>query len=129
TIGGDGTGKGVEDIRLDFSDLQRHGIFRDIPMRYRYDDRHDRLIAIDSVSVLQNSSRGQWEKQKSGSNLRLKIGDASRTVSGAQRYTISYRVSGALNPFEDHDELFLNVTCNGWSVPIEEASAAVAGPA
>src|SRR5437016_3574393 len=84
TINSDGTVKVVEDLRVDFGNLERHGIFRDIPVRYRYDDKHDRSITVDSVSVLQNSNPGRWEEQNLGSTLRLKIGDASRTVSGAQ---------------------------------------------
>src|SRR5438874_10030195 len=59
TINSDGTVKVVEDLRVDFGNLERHGIFRDIPVRYRYDDKHDRLITVDSVTVLENSNRSE----------------------------------------------------------------------
>jgi hypothetical protein len=39
-IAADSTLTVKEDIRVDFGALQRHGIFRTIPLRYRYDDSH-----------------------------------------------------------------------------------------
>ncbi|TMF53686.1 MAG: DUF2207 domain-containing protein, partial [Chloroflexi bacterium] len=35
-----------EDIRVDFGAMQKHGIFRTIPIRYRYDDTHDRYYEL-----------------------------------------------------------------------------------
>src|SRR4030095_7266403 len=61
-------------------------------------------------------------------NMRIKIGDPDKLVTGPQRYVISYTVHDGLNPFPDHDELFWNVTGNDWHVPIERASATVVVP-
>src|SRR5206468_3047611 len=58
-------------------------------------------------------------------NMRIRIGDPDKLVSGQQRYAISYTVHDGLNPFPDHDELFWNVTGNEWPVSIERASATV----
>ena len=38
----------------------------------------------------------------------LRIGDPDRTVTGRQVYDIDYTVDGALNAFDDHDELYWN---------------------
>ena len=46
-----GTVEVNEDIRVDFGTLQRHGIFRDMPVRYKYDDDNDRLIGVGNVTV------------------------------------------------------------------------------
>jgi len=115
-ISSDGAVKVAEEIQVDFGGLQKHGIFRDIPIRYKYDDKHDRLITVDSVTVQQNGGRARWDEQRSGANLRLKIGDPNQTISGRQHYTIAYRMTGALNPFDDHDELYMNVTGDRKSV-------------
>jgi hypothetical protein len=64
-----------------------------------------------------------------GPNLRIRIGDPDRTVSGPQSYRIAYTVRGALNAFEDHDELYWNVNGADWSVPSESVSARLVVPA
>src|SRR5690242_8016359 len=40
-----------EDITVDFGSLQKHGIFRTIPIQYRYNDTQDRYYNIDVSSV------------------------------------------------------------------------------
>jgi len=58
--------------------------------------------------------------------LEIRIGDAKRYVDGTRTYLITYRVDNAVLFFNDHDELYWNVTGNYWKAPIEEASAEVA---
>src|SRR5207237_10164467 len=41
----------VEDVHVDFGSLQKHGIFRHIPVRYSYDSRNDRYYALTVVSL------------------------------------------------------------------------------
>ena len=45
----------TEDIRVDFGMLQKHGIFRTIPLRYRYDDTRDRYYELSVLSVTDGS--------------------------------------------------------------------------
>ena len=124
----DGSFNVREDIAVDFGALERHGIFRDMPVEYHYDDKNNRLIDVSEVSVTDGSAAIPFETSDSRPNMRIKIGDPDRVVSGPQRYLISYTVHGGLNPFADHDELFWNVTGNDWPVPVERASATVVGP-
>ncbi|HTN78046.1 MAG TPA: DUF2207 domain-containing protein, partial [Acidimicrobiales bacterium] len=49
--------------------------------------------------------------------------------TGQHTYTISYDVAGALNHFDDHDELFWNAIGTEWDVPIEHGEAIVSAPA
>src|SRR5437899_4765936 len=51
TIASSSTLTVTEDIYVDFGSLQKHGIFRTIPLRYRYDDSHDRYYKLEVVSV------------------------------------------------------------------------------
>ena len=53
----------------------------------------------------------------------------TRLITGAHTYRITYRLRGAINHFADHDELYLNVTGNGWAVPIDEVARDRDGPA
>jgi uncharacterized membrane protein len=53
------------------------------------------------------------------------MGDAKRYVKGHQTYVITYEVENVILFFNDHDELYWNVTGNDWRAPIKEASAIV----
>jgi uncharacterized protein (TIGR04222 family) len=120
----------IETIDYDFGPESRHGIFRDIPNRLRYDDRYDRVFPIHVISV--KGSEGTPDKYKtssSGGELHIKIGDPNRTITGRHTYTIAYRVRGALNGFAEHDELYWNAIGASWAVPIDAATVKVATPA
>ncbi len=58
---------------------------------------------------------------RTGNVIRVRIGDAERYVSGLQTYEITYRVQNAILFFDDHDELYWNVTGNDWNAPIKKA--------
>jgi len=128
----------TETIVYDFGDLafDRHGIFRDIPVRFDYAPKKntDRVYEIDVVSV--EGSEGTPDEYttsefKNGSVgfFQIKIGDADTTIEGEHTYEIVYRVKGALNGFEDHDELYWNAIGDQWATIIDRAVATVDAPA
>ncbi|HSK26911.1 MAG TPA: DUF2207 domain-containing protein [Jiangellales bacterium] len=107
-----------------------HGIRRAIPYLYRYDDTHDREVELGTVSV--SSSTGapvQLEATRQDGELRLRIGDPDRLISGTQVYEIGYTVDGVLNARADHDELAWNGVGDAWETPIEQATITVTAPA
>jgi uncharacterized membrane protein YgcG len=124
----DGSLRIVETILLDFGGQQKHGIYRDIPVVYRYDDQNDRTYDLSVDSVTDRNGQAQpYNVSTQGANLRIQIGDANRLITGPQSYRISYRVRGALNSFADHDELYWNV--NGvWPVRTVRTTATVTLP-
>jgi uncharacterized membrane protein YgcG len=128
-INQDGTVDVVEDIRVDFGPLQKHGILRDIPVEYEYDADNNRRIDLDVISVDDGGRPVQYETTKHGAVLNLRIGDPDVLVSGPQRYRITYRILAGLNPQASWDELYWNVTGNDWPVRIQNASAIVTAPA
>jgi len=120
----------TERIDYDFGYASRHGIFRDIPDRLEWDETYDRVYPIDILSV--EGSAGtpdRYEEEREGSLLRIRIGDPDRTITGRHAYTIVYRVEGALNAFDDHDELYWNAIGDAWDVPIERSRVDVSAPA
>ena len=129
TIRPDGSLAILESIDVDFGGLQKHGIFRDIPTRYQYDDTNDRLYRLAVQSITDASGRAVTYQVTAGDVTEIKIGDANRTVSGKQSYRIRYTVAGALNAFADHDELYWNVNGDQWGVPTKVATASVTVPA
>ena len=125
----DGSIMVTEQIAYDFGVEQRHGIFRDIPVRFRYNGSYDRIYGLDVWSVQSPDAPGQYTVDSNGSSVRIKIGDPDQTITGKHSYTITYVVTGGLNGFADHDELYWNAVGNQWDVPIDRASVQVAAPA
>ena len=118
----------VETLLVDFRGLQKHGIFRDIPIVYDYDRQHRRIYNLNVRSVADASGRArQYATAQEGSFLRIKIGDPNATISGTQSYVISYAVWGTPNSFRDHDELFWNAS-GSWPVAMNDVSVAVTLP-
>src|ERR1700687_3618039 len=100
-----------------------------MPVRYVYDDHHDRRIDVTNTDVRDSVGNPvRFGTSSSGPNLRITIGNPDVLVSGRQEYKISYLLTGALNPFADHDEFYWNVTGNGWEAPIDAAGALVKTP-
>lgn len=120
----------TEAIDVDFGGLQKHGILRTIPVRYQWDDTHLRVYQLQVRSVTDGSGKGvPYETSDQGASKVIKIGDANRTVSGRQTYRITYDVSGAMNAFPAHDELFWNVNGGLWDVRAQAVTATVHAPA
>ena len=126
----------IERIEVDFDGLERHGIYRTIPVAYK------RLVAPDvpiPAGRVRFSLRVRGVTDRAGSPIpyevsgsqekEIKIGDPDRTVSGPQTYIIDYALSGGLGFFEEFDELYWQVTSTNWPVTIESASATVLLPA
>jgi uncharacterized membrane protein YgcG len=117
-----------DDIKVDFGSLQKHGIFRTIPLRYRYDDSRDRYYTLEVVAVTNGVRPIPYTATIQSDNEVIQIGDPNFLVTGANRYVITYTVEGALNSFADHDELFWNVDGALWPVPKREVTATVVMP-
>ena len=129
TVATDSTLTVTEDIRVDFGSLQKHGVFRTIPLRYRYDDSRDRYYRLQVKSVTDGSKALIHSDSIDHDNQVIMVGDPNRVVSGANRYVITYTVQGAMNSFADHDELFWNADGALWPVAKRSVTATVNLPA
>lgn len=104
----------------------RHGIYREIPFKYR--DEFGKTITTPTtiLSVMDGSGKSwTYQAKKTGSIINIRIGDPKRFVSGNQTYVITYEVENAILFLNDHDELYWNVTGNYWKADIVNASADV----
>ncbi len=128
TVNRDSTLAIIETIRVNFA-TEHHGIFRTIPLRYRYDDNHDRYYNLRVESVTDGTKDVPYDAYVDSDNEVIKIGDPTVMVSGDQVYVIHYSVEGAMNSFSDHDELFWNVDGALWPVAKESVTAHVTTPA
>jgi len=112
-----------ETIDVEFHQ-QRHGIYREIPFRYRDDSGKMITTPTKVLSVVDGSGKAwKYKVERTGPVVNVRIGDAKRYVEGRQTYIITYEVENVILFFKDHDELYWNVTGNFWKAPIKEASA------
>ena len=115
-----------EEIAYDFGDARRHGIYRDVPVRYARRGRPDHRIVLEVLSVEDALGRPRrFRTERRGPDLRIRIGDPSREVTGRAVYRITYRARLAMLYFDAHDELYWNATGDEWEVPIDEATVRV----
>ncbi len=129
-VNDDGSMRVTELIRVRAEGKQiKRGIYRDFPTKYK--DRHGANYVVD-FEVLAVSRDGRPEPYftkplKNG--VRTYIGNKNVYLgSGEYTYALTYRTNRQLGYFEGHDELYWNVTGNGWSFPIDYASATVILP-
>jgi hypothetical protein len=118
----------TERIVYNFGSNQRHGIIREIPVRFRYNGSYDRIYRVDVRSV-HSYAPDQYTVENNGSYVSIRIGNPDLTVTGEQTYWITYLVRGSLNAFTNHDELYWNAVGNQWDVPIDQATVRVSAPA
>jgi len=128
TVNPDGTIEVTEIIDVRFVGAY-HGIFRTIPVEYETPQRLNYSLLLEPLSVTDDDARPlKYEQTRQGRYLRFKI-----TVPNAENATrtviLRYRILNALRFFEDHDELYWNVTGDEWEVAIESASAHIELPA
>src|SRR3989338_5965539 len=118
-----------EKIEVDFLE-PRHGLVRNIQVRYTDSRCITRSIRLRVRKVVDQANRPvPYKKSKQGNDLVIRIGDPDRTVTGPAIYRIIYAVDRGLLFFDDHDELYWNVTGTEWPVIPKHVSTAVSVPA
>ena len=104
----------------------KRGILRDFPTTYRRADGSRVEVGFDVQSVTRDGSNEEFATEKMANGVRVRIGSAGRSVnSGLHEYVIRYRTTRQVGFFDSYDELYWNVTGNGWTFPIEVAEARI----
>ena len=104
----------------------RHGIFRDFPTRYI--DKHGVAQTVDfSVqSVARDGHAEPYNVESISGGKRIRVGDKATFIqSGSHDYVIRYHTARQLGFYENFDELYWNVTGNGWDFVIKDARIVV----
>ncbi len=143
-----GAALGVEEIRSFHSDIHidatgtmdvverisvtaergriKHGIYRDFPTDYRdrYGNRYK--VKFEIRHVKRDGRPEAFHTKSTSKGVRVYLGRENVVLpKGQYTYEISYRTDRQLGFFDDHDELYWNVTGNEWDFGIARASAAV----
>lgn len=107
----------------------RHGIYRDFPTRYT--DRHGRThrVGFKIIRLLRDGRPEAYHIRQMSNGLRIYMGKKNRRLPpGTHTYTLTYRSKRQIGFFADYDELYWNVTGNGWAFAIDKVRAVVALP-
>lgn len=151
TVSPDARAHFIEQISYDFGSLEKHGITRNIPKSnavgtvgklrltgfYVTDEKGNPYTLQGSYDAPDTSSMGLKQLifgtdsmfTHGDGDYALKVGDADTLITGNHIYQISYDADNALGFFPDRDEIYWNVTGNGWEAQIEKASAIITLPA
>lgn len=105
------------------------GIYRDYPTDYK--DAAGRAVRVGFrvTEALLDGASVPWKTEKHGNGTRVYVGDSgSRAPKGKHTYSLTYETTKQLGFFEDHDELYWNVTGNGWAFPIDRVRFSLSLP-
>ena len=104
----------------------RHGVFRDFPTRYT--DKHgvQKTVEFAVKTVSRDGYSEPYTIESISGGKRIRIGSKDTLLNdGQHKYVIFYHTARQLGFFDKFDELYWNVTGNGWDFEIQDASVDV----
>ena len=112
-----------EDITVNVEGRQiRRGIYRDFPTTYTAPSGRTVRVGFDVLETLLDGREVPFKTESIANGVRVYIGDPDEFAPlGKRTYTLSYVTTHQIGFFEGHDELYWNVTGNGWDFAIDEA--------
>jgi hypothetical protein len=130
TVNDDGSMLVKESIRVHVAGQKIvHGIYRDFPTEYKDKVGIRKHVPFDIVSVLRDGQEEPYHTGTRENGVRVYMGPRfGNAPLGDHTYEVTYRTDRQIGFYEDRDELYWNVTGNGWDFPIEHASARVVLP-
>jgi hypothetical protein len=118
----------TEKIQAHFIGSNWHGLYREIPVEYVSPQGFNYTLFLSVNHVTDengNSLKYESSRERHYRKLKIFVPDADNST---HTISIEYTVSDGLRFFEDHDELYWNVTGDEWDVPIHEATAHIVLP-
>ncbi|TIH10462.1 DUF2207 domain-containing protein [Pseudomonas leptonychotis] len=107
----------------------KRGIYRDLPVSYELPLGLRKSGPITLLGVTRDGEPERIRTERNGAWVRYYIGSADHVLKpGRYQYVLRYRVERQLLTHTDKDELYWNVTGNGWVFPILRASVEVTLP-
>lgn len=126
----DGSMTVTEEIRVVCARQQiKRGIYRDFPTKYK--DRYGNKVKVgfEVLEVLRDGFSEPYHFKELSNGKRVYIGKKEVLLKpGIYTYSITYKTDRQLGFFADFDELYWNVTGNGWGFVIEKVEALVELP-
>ena len=105
-----------------------NGLYRTIPVKYRTPQGLNWTLGVSLQSAQDDAGRSlRTETSRQGAYIKYKVwipgaANADRTL------LLRYHATNGLRFFDEHDELYWNITGDEWEVPIRAATAEVELP-
>lgn len=130
TVDPDASMRVTETIKVVSSgDQIKRGIYRDFPTTYKDRAGNTYVVGFMIQTVARDGRPEAHHTEALSNGIRVYMGQKETLLPpGEHTYTLSYRTDRQIGFFQDHDELYWNVTGNGWIFPIETAAATVLLP-
>jgi len=107
----------------------RRGIYRDFPTKYKDRFKNNVRVGFEVMSVQRNGLPEAFHVKKIANGIRVYMGQKNKMVrAGLHSYTLKYRTDRQLGYYDKFDELYWNVTGNGWSFSIGKVQVVVEPP-
>ncbi len=114
-------------VRAENNQIKR-GIYRDFPTLYK-DNSGISKVGFTLISVQRDGVNDDYHTSNLSNGIRIYIGNRDVILKpGHYSYQIEFTTTQQLGFFNEYDELYFNVTGNGWNFPIRQASATVTLP-
>ncbi len=120
-----------ETIKVRSEALQiNHGIYRDIPIQYQDTSGAPHDVRLRFLDLTRDGKPEDHHSDSSSSEMiRFYFGKRMVTLPpGEYTYVFTYKIEDEIGYFPEHDELYWNVTGNGWQFPIDAASVKIRLP-
>lgn len=126
TVNEDNTVRVTEQITADFL-TEKHGIYRYIPIK-NYIERADGSSARINAKITDLQVNANYTTFTEGGNYVIQIGDEDKTLTGEQKYTVSYTYNIGRDTNEGFDELYYNIIGDGWDTYIDSTEFTITMP-
>ncbi len=120
----------TENIRINFTSLEKHGIYRFVPQWLEYTDKDGNTIKRKSVIENMHAIGDEYivdtvKEQK----VRIKIGNADKYVgTGIKNYVIKYTYDMGKDPYKGFDEFIFHAYGDYWGTEVKNASLQINMP-
>jgi hypothetical protein len=120
----------TESIRVNAEgDEIKRGLLRDFPTIYHRPDGTQVKVGFHVLDVKRDGHAEPYKLETLSNGVRIRMGSADVLLpEGPHEYDITYRTTRQIGFFKDFDELYWNVTGNGWTLPIDHAHARITLP-
>ncbi|HLQ58325.1 MAG TPA: LemA family protein [Gemmatimonadales bacterium] len=100
-----------------------NGLYRTIPVEYRTAQGLNWTLGVSLQSAQDDAGRSlRTETSRQGHYIKYKIWIPG-AVNATRTLVLRYHATNGLRFFDEHDELYWNVTGDEWEVPIQAATA------
>ncbi len=107
----------------------KRGIYRDFPTIYEDDYGNNYIVKFDVLSIKRDSRPENYHTERLSNGVRVYIGKEDYFLPpGDYIYEIKYATNRQIGFFDSFNELYWNVTGNGWEFEIEIVTAIINFP-